>query len=50
MNFTLIGYPDLFASSVWSINTNYANGISVTHASPWQHIWTFTAGVDKQTT
>ena len=42
------GFPDAFTSSSRSINTFYADGISVTHGSPRQHIWTFTAGVDEQ--
>ena len=44
-----IGYPDAFTSSVRTINTFYTDGVSVTHGSPRQHIWTFTAGVDEQT-
>ena len=44
-----IGYPDAFTSSSRSIDTFYADGISVTHGSSRQHIWTFTAGVDEQT-
>ena len=44
-----IGYPDAFTSSSRSIDTFYADGISVTHGSPRQHIWTFSAGVDEQT-
>ena len=31
-----------------SINTNYIEGVSVTHGFPRQHIWTFAAGVDEQ--
>ena len=33
-------------SSGRSINTNYVDGISVTHGSPRQHIWTFAAGLE----
>ena len=44
-----IGYPDTFTSSARTIDTFYADGVSVTHGSPRQHIWTFTAGVDEQT-
>ena len=43
-----IGFPDAFTSSSQSIDTFYADGISVTHGSPRQHIWTFTAGVDER--
>ena len=43
-----LGTPDAFYSS--SINTFYVDGISVTHGSPHQHIWTFAGGVDEQTT
>ena len=32
-----------------SINGFYVDGISVTHGSAYQHIWTFAAGVDEQT-
>ena len=45
-----IGYPDAFSTSSQSIDNFYADGISVTQGSPRQHIWTFAAGVDEQTT
>ena len=32
-----------------SLNTYYVEGVSVTHGSPRQHIWTFATGVDEQT-
>ena len=43
-----IGHPESFAYSRpgWSINTNYVDGISVTHGSPRQHVWTFAAGIE----
>ena len=44
-----IGHPESFVhSSGRSINTNYVDGISVTHGSPRQHIWTFAAGIEDQ--
>ena len=44
-----VGDPEaFFRSSGRSINTFYVDGISVTHGSPRQHIWTFAAGVDEQ--
>ena len=44
-----IGQPESFLySSGRSINTNYVDGISVTHGSPRQHIWTFAAGIEDQ--
>ena len=45
-----IGSPTSFRGSSLSINNLYVDGISVTHGSPRQHIWTFAAGVDEQTT
>ena len=45
-----IGSPDSFRGSFQSINNAYVDGISVTHGSPRQHIWTFTGGVDEQRT
>ena len=45
-----LGIPNAFcanAANTQSIDTNYVNGISVTHGSPRQHIWTFAAGVDE---
>ena len=44
-----IGHPESFLFSPGrSINTNYVDGISVTHGSPRQHIWTFAAGIEDQ--
>ena len=45
-----IGTPTSFRGSSLSINNVYVDGISVTHGSPRQHIWTFAAGIDEQTT
>ena len=43
-----LGAPEsFFYSSGRSINTYYIDGISVTHGSPRQHIWTFVGGVDE---
>ena len=44
-----LGSPDAFRGSSRSINTSYVDGVSVTHGSPRQHIWTFAAGVNEQT-
>ena len=44
-----LGNTDSFRGSL-SINTYYVEGVSVTHGSPRQHIWTFANGVDEQTT
>ena len=43
----MIGHPDAFRGSGSSIDL-YAEGVSVTHGSPRQHIWTFAAGIDEQ--
>ena len=43
-----LGIPNAFCANGRSLDTNYVNGISVTHGSPRQHIWTFAAGVDEQ--
>ena len=32
------------------INSHYVNGISLTYGSPRQHIWTFMAGINEQST
>ena len=44
-----IGSPDTFAHTRRSINSYYMDGISVTHGSPRQHIWSFVAGGDEDT-
>ena len=43
-----IGSVDSFRHSSRSIDTYYVEGVSVTHGSPRQHIWTFAAGLDEQ--
>ena len=45
-----IGLPDSFyrsSGSTVSIDTFYVDGVSVTHGSPRQHIWTFSTGLDE---
>ena len=42
----MIGHPDAFRGL--SIDSVYAEGVSVTRGFPRQHIWTFTAGIDEQ--
>ena len=46
-----VGHPEAFhrSSPGGSINTYYADGISVTRGSPRQHIWTFAGGIDENT-
>ena len=46
----IIGYQLGHVDSIYgsSINTNYLDGISVTHGSPRQHIWSFIGGYDEQ--
>ena len=41
-----IGNPDAFENH--PINSSYVDGISVTHGSPRQHVWTFAAGIDDE--
>ena len=48
----VIGYqdhtPDSFSSRVPTIDTNYVDGVSLTHGeSPRQHIWTFVGALDE---
>ena len=31
-----------------TINSNYVDGVSLTHGNPRQHIWTFAAALDRQ--
>ena len=39
------GSPDAFQYNRRSIDTYYVDGLSITHGSPRQHIWTYAAGV-----
>ena len=42
------GYTDAFNNSVTSIDSNYVEGLSVTHGTPTRkHIWTFASGRSK---
>ena len=41
-----IGSPDAFIGG--SIDSYYMDGISITHGSPRQHIWSFVGGVDER--
>ena len=43
-----LGVPSAFRGSSHSIDTYYVEGVSVTHGSPRQHIWTFAGGLDEQ--
>ena len=45
-----LGNTDSFRVSPQSINTYYVDGISVTHGTPRQHIWTFSNGLDELST
>ena len=42
-----IGSPDAFVFPRRSIDSYYIDGISVTHGSPRQHIWSFAGGLDE---
>ena len=42
-----IGTPDSFAFTSRSIDSYYLDGVSVTHGSSRQHIWSFSAGFDE---
>ena len=42
-----IGSPDTFAFIGQSVDGHYMDGISVTHGPPRQHIWSFVAGLDE---
>ena len=42
-----IGSPDAYQVAGGSIDSYYMDGVSVTHGSPRQHIWTFAAGLDE---
>ena len=44
-----VGNTDSFGTGSSLIDSYYVDGISVTHGSPRQHIWTFAAGYDEQT-
>ena len=41
------GQPDAFANTGRSIDEAYACGVSVTHGTPRNHIWTFVAGTSE---
>ena len=45
-----IGSPEAFLGSSLTINDIYVDGVSVTHGSPRQHIWTFAAGFQSEQT
>ena len=38
-----IGHTNAFSTALSSINSEYVDGVSLTHGSPRQHIWTFAA-------
>ena len=43
-----VGTPDTFdATGSRSIDSNYVDGVSLTHGNPRQHIWTFAAGLHE---
>ena len=42
-----LGGPDFFVTGNSLIDSWYVDGISVTHGSPRQHIWTFATGIDE---
>ena len=45
-----LGTPDAFLGSSLLIDSTYLDGVSVTHGSPRQHIWSFAAGIDERET
>ena len=45
-----LGNTDTFLGSRLSIDTNYVDGVSVTHGTPRQHVWTFSNGLDELST
>lgn len=45
-----IGSPDAFSPSVQAIDQRYIDGISITHGTPRNHIWSFVAGVTESST
>ena len=44
------GYAGAFNQSVTSIDSYYVEGLSVTHGTPRNHIWTFASGKSKEHT
>ena len=44
------GEPDAFGNTGRSIDQAYACGVSVTHGTPRNHIWTFAAGISESDT
>ena len=38
------GTMDAFLSASTSINGAHLEGISITHKSPWQHLWSYVVG------
>ena len=45
-----IGSTDAFRTRTSNIDSFYVDGVSVTHGSPQQHIWTFVAALDETRT
>ena len=45
-----LGNTDAFLGSSRSIDTYYVDGVSVTHGTPRQHVWTFSNGFDELST
>ena len=42
------GHTDAFNTAGSSINSNYVEGLSVTHGAPRNHVWTLVAGYSKE--
>ena len=42
------GTPDAFRGPNRSIDSTYLDGVSVTHGSPRQHIWSFAGGLEEE--
>ena len=41
------GTPDAFSRNGGNIDTSYVDGLSITHGTPRQHIWTYAVGHDR---
>ena len=41
------GHTDVFYGRQVNINSNYVDGLSITHGTPRTHIWTFAAGISQ---
>ena len=42
------GYPELFDSGTASIDTSYLHGVSITHGTPRNHLWSYVTAYSEQ--